>query len=127
MIKDNHLAWLANQPDPIETAVRAARRAVPEGVTVEIEVDTLEQFNLALRADPDIILVDNLGAEALREAVRRRDATAHRILIEASGGIHLGNVGELARAGVDRLSIGALTHSAPALDIGLDFDHAIHS
>ena len=127
LIKDNHLAWLADQPDPIETAVRAARRAVPEGVTVEIEVDTLEQFNLALRADPDIILVDNLGAEALREAVRRRDATAPRILIEASGGIHLGNVGELARAGVDRLSIGALTHSAPALDIGLDFDHAIPS
>ena len=127
LIKDNHLAWLAALPDPIATAVRAARGAVAEGVIVEIEVDTLEQLDQALRAGPDIILVDNFGAEALREAVRRRDEAAPGILIEASGGIHLGNVGELARAGVDRLSVGALTHSAPALDIGLDFDHAIPS
>ena len=127
LIKDNHLAWLAHEADPVQTAVMAARKAVPKGVIVEIEVDTLDQLDQALVACPDIILVDNLGAEALREAVRRRDQRAPGILIEASGGIHLGNVGELARAGVDRLSIGALTHSAPALDIGLDFDHALPS
>ena len=91
---------------------------------VEVEVDSLDQLDVALRCRPDIILVDNLGPEALAEAVRRRDATAPGIELEASGGVNLETVGALARTGVDRISVGALTHSAPALDIALDFDVA---
>jgi nicotinate-nucleotide pyrophosphorylase (carboxylating) len=74
-----------------------------------------------LKAGPDVILLDNLGPEKLAEAVRLRDVTAPGVLLEASGGVNLASVAALARAGVDRISVGALTHSAPALDIGLDF------
>jgi nicotinate-nucleotide pyrophosphorylase (carboxylating) len=122
LIKDNHLAWLAEQGDPIGAAIAAARTHAPPGTTLEIEVDTLEQLDRALECQPDIILVDNLGPEALAEAVRRRNARAPRVQLEASGGITLATVQALARTGVDRISIGALTHSAPALDIGLDFE-----
>ena len=87
----------------------------------------LDQLDRALEVGPDIILVDNLGPEGLAEAVRRRDARAPGVLLEASGGVTLATVGALARSGVDRISVGALTHSAPALDIGLDFDRAIRS
>ena len=69
----------------------------------------------------DIILIDNLGPEALAEAVRRRDAARSPALLEASGGIMLDTVAAVARSGVDRISVGALTHSAPAHDIGLDY------
>jgi nicotinate-nucleotide pyrophosphorylase (carboxylating) len=122
LIKDNHLAALAASADPIASAVASARAAVPLGTVVEVEVDTLDQFDLALASGPDIILVDNLGAESLAEAVRRRDNRAPSILIEASGGVDLSTVAALARSGVDRISVGALTHSAPALDLGLDFE-----
>ena len=79
------------------------------------------------KCGPDIILVDNLGPEALAEAVRRRDERAPGVLLEASGGITLATVGALARSGVDRISVGALTHSAPALDIALDYGAAADS
>ena len=121
LIKDNHLAWLATAPDPIGRAIAAARDRVPAGTVVEVEVDTLDQLDRALACGPDIILVDNLGPAGLAEAVRRRDATAPGVLLEASGGVTLATVGALARSGVDRISVGALTHSAPALDLGLDF------
>jgi nicotinate-nucleotide pyrophosphorylase (carboxylating) len=124
LIKDNHLAWLAAHPDPIGEALRRARAGAPRGTVVEIEVDTLEQLDRALECRPDIVLIDNLGPEALAEAVRRRDARAPGVLLESSGGITLATVGDRARAGVDRISVGALTHSAPALDIGLDYDGA---
>jgi nicotinate-nucleotide pyrophosphorylase (carboxylating) len=128
LIKDNHLAWLAEGGDPIGRAVAAARSGAPKGTKfIEVEVDTLEQLDRALEVGPDIILVDNLGAEKLAEAVRRRDARAPGILLEASGGVTLETVRALAESGVDRISVGALTHSAPALDIGLDFDRAIAS
>jgi nicotinate-nucleotide pyrophosphorylase (carboxylating) len=122
LIKDNHLAWLAQADDPIGTALKEARAHAPGGTVVEIEVDSLEQLDRALVGGPDIVLVDNLGPEALAEAVRRRDARNPRVLLEASGGVTLDTVRALARTGVDRISIGALTHSAPALDIGLDFE-----
>jgi nicotinate-nucleotide pyrophosphorylase (carboxylating) len=128
LIKDNHLAWLASGGDPIGQAVKLARAGAPEGTKfIEVEVDTLEQFDRALEVGPDIILVDNLGPEKLAEAVRRRDARAPGILLEASGGVTLATVRALAQSGVDRISVGALTHSAPALDIGLDFDRVIGS
>jgi nicotinate-nucleotide pyrophosphorylase (carboxylating) len=122
LIKDNHLAWLAGQGDPIGAAVAAARAQAPAGTIVEVEVDTLDQLDQALACRPDIILVDNLGPVHLREAVRRRDARAPGVQLEASGGVTLATVADLARSGIDRISVGALTHSAPALDIGLDYD-----
>jgi nicotinate-nucleotide pyrophosphorylase (carboxylating) len=128
LIKDNHLAWLVTGGDPIGTAVKLAREGAPEGTKfIEVEVDNLEQFDRALEVGPDIILIDNLGPEKLAEAVRRRDERAPGILLEASGGVSLATVKSIAKSGVDRISVGALTHSAPALDIGLDFDRAIES
>ena len=126
LIKDNHLAWLAEGGDPIGRAVGASRAGSPPGTKfVMLEVDTLDQLDRALEVGPDIILVDNLGPEVLAEAVCRRDARAPSILLEASGGVTLATVRALAETGVDRISVGALTHSAPALDIGLDFDRSI--
>ncbi|HEV3164195.1 MAG TPA: carboxylating nicotinate-nucleotide diphosphorylase [Isosphaeraceae bacterium] len=122
LIKDNHLAWLSQHDDPIGRAIAAARQQAPARTIIEIEVDSLEQLDRALECEPDIILVDNFGPDALTEAVRRRGAKAPKVLLEASGGITLENVGALARTGVDRISVGALTHSAPALDIALDFE-----
>ncbi|MHB1560827.1 MAG: carboxylating nicotinate-nucleotide diphosphorylase [Isosphaeraceae bacterium] len=127
LIKDNHLAWLAtsggpDRDEPIAAAVAAARANVPAGTEVEVEVDTLDQLDAALRSGPDIILVDNLGPEGMAEAIRRRDAANPRIQLEASGGITLATVGAIAATGVDRISVGALTHSAPALDLAMDYD-----
>jgi nicotinate-nucleotide pyrophosphorylase (carboxylating) len=121
LIKDNHLAWLARNADPISAALKAARAFAPAGTVVEIEVDSLDQLDRALDGKPDIILVDNLGPDALAEAIRRRDVRAPSVIIEASGGVTLATVASLARSGVDRISVGALTHSAPALDLGLDY------
>ena len=127
LIKDNHLAWLATGADPIGAALASARAHAPTGMVIEIEVDTLAGLDRALECGPDIILVDNFDPDRLAEAVRRRDAKAPRVDLEASGGVTLAGVAALARTGVDRISVGALTHSAPALDIGLDFDQALPS
>jgi len=124
LIKDNHLAWLADTPDPISQAIAQARAFAPPGTIIEIEVDDFEQFDRALSGQPDIILLDNFAKDDLSEAVRRRNQQAlNTVRLEASGGIGLQAVAEIAQTGVDRISVGALTHSAPALDIGLDDDH----
>jgi nicotinate-nucleotide pyrophosphorylase (carboxylating) len=127
LIKDNHLAWLEGaarptEEDAIARAIAATRASTPPGTIVSIEVDSLEQLDRALKCAPDIILVDNLGPNHLAEAVRRRDQTARHVLLEASGGVSLDTVRSLAETGVDRISIGALTHSAPALDLAIDYD-----
>jgi nicotinate-nucleotide pyrophosphorylase (carboxylating) len=126
LIKDNHLAWLrtaaGGAEEPIAAAVASARANVPAGTVVEVEVDTLEQLDIALQSGPDVILVDNLGPSGMAEAVRRRDIAAPSIRLEASGGISLATVGAIAATGVDRISVGALTHSAPALDLAMDFE-----
>jgi nicotinate-nucleotide pyrophosphorylase (carboxylating) len=129
LIKDNHLAWLdahrsggSAGADPIVAAVSAARAAVDPGTTIEIEVDTLEQLVRGLACGPDIILLDNFRPELVGEAVGLRNARAPSVQLEASGGVTLETAAALARAGVDRISVGALTHSAPALDIGLDYE-----
>jgi nicotinate-nucleotide pyrophosphorylase (carboxylating) len=123
LIKDNHLAAvrqeLGGTGDEIETAVRRCRAANP-GLPVEVEVDSLEQLDRAFACAPDIVLLDNMGPDLLREAAARRDARAPSVRLEASGGVSLATVRAIAEAGVDRISVGALTHSAPALDIGLD-------
>ena len=119
LIKDNHLAGLGAGAVP--KAVAAARDSAPPGCVVQVEVDDLDQLEQALAARPDIVLLDNMGLEQLRRAVTRRDAAAPGVLLEASGGVNLRSVRGIAETGVDRVSVGALTHSAPALDIGLDY------
>jgi nicotinate-nucleotide pyrophosphorylase (carboxylating) len=132
LIKDNHLAWLkeaalANGDEPFAAAIAAARKSTAPGTIVEIEVDSLEQLELALAGLPDIILVDNLGPEHVAVAVRRRDAAAPQVTLEASGGVNLASVRALAETGVDRISVGALTHSAGALDVALDYESVSHN
>jgi nicotinate-nucleotide pyrophosphorylase (carboxylating) len=115
LIKDNHIAIAGG----VAPALEAARARVGHLVKVEVEVDTLAQLDEVLRhaALADVVLLDNFAIDDLREAVKR---VAGRLVIEASGGITLDNVAAVAAAGVDLISIGALTHSVKALDIGLD-------
>ena len=120
LIKDNHLAaW--TESDSIAAAVEAARQRSPEGVSIEVEVDTLDQLSDALRGGPDIVLLDNMDVAALRQAVNMRDHTSPRVLLEASGGVTLETVAAIAQTGVERISVGGLTHSAPALDLAFDW------
>jgi nicotinate-nucleotide pyrophosphorylase (carboxylating) len=119
LIKDNHLAGIGGD---VRRAVKAARTYPGNAVLpVEVEVDTLEQLEHALAVKADIVLLDNMTLDQLRAAVERRDAISPATLLEASGGVNLSTVGAIAATGVDRISVGALTHSAPALDIGLDY------
>ena len=115
LIKDNHLVLAGS----IRAAVAAVRARVGHLVKVELEVDTLEQLREALTEPIDAVLLDNMPPERLAEAVR---LTSGRILVEASGGITLENVAAVAATGVDLISVGWLTHSAPSLDLGLDLD-----
>jgi nicotinate-nucleotide pyrophosphorylase (carboxylating) len=120
LIKDNHVAAIASRLD-ITAAVRQAREATKGKVPIEVEVETLDQLNKVLTAKPDIVLLDNMNTLQLRKAVVARDLEAPGVLLEASGGITMANVRAIAETGVDRISIGALTHSAPALDFALDY------
>jgi len=129
LVKDNHLAILAASgvDEPLAEAARrlaGVRDHLPAGGFVEVEVDGLDQLGRALTLDVDVILLDNMAPDVLREAAAMRDAAgaAGRIELEASGGITLANVRAAAEAGVERISVGALTHSAPAVDIALDIE-----
>jgi nicotinate-nucleotide pyrophosphorylase (carboxylating) len=122
LIKDNHLAALAAHSAAITEAVRVARGKHGQTIQVEIEIDRLDQLDEALACGPDIVLLDNMSPADMIVAVRRRDAVASRVLLEASGGVTLATVGAIAATGVDRISVGQLTHSAPALDIALDYE-----
>src|SRR5262249_27078115 len=123
LIKDNHLAgWKSAAKDaPVAVAIDAARERVTKSMgailPVEGEVDTLDQLADALSGRPDIVLLDNMTPDELREAVALRNRRAPKVALEASGGISLATVGAIAATGVERISVGALTHSAPALDI----------
>jgi nicotinate-nucleotide pyrophosphorylase (carboxylating) len=116
LIKDNHLALAGS----VREAVLRARQGAPHGLKVEVEVDTLAQLDEALAAGADIVLLDNFALPDMEEGVRRARARSPRPLVEVSGGVTLARVPELARAGVDLVSVGALTHSARAMDIALD-------
>lgn len=119
LIKDNHIAGVGGD---VSAAVRAARTYPGNaGLPVEVEVDTLEQLDRVLAERPEIVLLDNMPAEVLRQAVTMRDAASPGTKLEASGGVNLTTIRGMAEAGVDRISVGAITHSAPALDIGLDY------
>jgi len=119
LIKDNHLAALRDeQPNAIAAAVQRARTAYP-ALQVEVEADTLAQVRQATEAGADIILLDNMTPAQLSEAVR---LVGGRAKTEASGGVNLQTLRAIAETGVDFISVGALTHSARAMDIGLDYD-----
>jgi nicotinate-nucleotide pyrophosphorylase (carboxylating) len=112
LIKDNHLALFGN----IREAVASTKAKAPRGKKVEVEVESLGELRDVLEAGADIILLDNMNIEKLREAVRIAKGKA---LLEASGGVHLENVREIAISGVDFISVGALTHSAPAVHFNM--------
>ncbi|QJR36348.1 carboxylating nicotinate-nucleotide diphosphorylase [Gemmatimonas groenlandica] len=116
LIKDNHLAAIGGD---IAMAVTRARGLAMSGTAIEVECDTLEQVDAAIAAGADWVLLDNMSLDQLREAVER---CRGKVITEASGGVTLETVRRIAETGVDRISVGALTHSAPALDLGLDFD-----
>lgn len=122
LIKDNHLAAIRKScgGDEIETAILRCRESNPTR-PIEVEVDSLQQLDRALKCNPDIILLDNMNLDQLRTAVGQRDNIAPSVLLEASGGVNLDTVRGIAETGVDRISVGAITHSAPALDIALDY------
>jgi len=122
LIKDNHLAAHADRS--VAQGVVAARRyldAESLQLGIEVEVDTLYQLKDVLRQAPDIVLLDNMPPTELQKAVKIRNAQSPSTLLEASGGINLDSIGCVAASGVDRISIGGLTHSAVALDIGYDW------
>lgn len=135
MIKDNHLAMFSRVVDHAENTIPVAlenarqwikqhANELPHGeeTVLQIEVDTLEQYRIALACQPSIILLDNMNNEQLSEAVAIRDEKSlGNVLLEASGGVNLDTIGAIAKTGVERISVGALTHSAMNFDIGLDW------
>ena len=133
LIKDNHLDIMKNklfhdfspQASIIEKAVSALRQKIKNGILVEVETRTLEEVADALKAEVDIILFDNMNIAQLEEAVKmvknwKPSKVRRKPLTEASGNITMENVHLVAQAGVDRISVGAITHSAKALDISLE-------
>lgn len=116
LVKDNHLAALDGD---VAMAVRRAREQTRPGTFVQIECDHLEQVRTAVEAGADAVLLDNMNLEMMRDAVA---LAAGRVLTEASGGVRLETVRAIAETGVDRISVGALTHSAPAMNLALDFE-----
>lgn len=132
LIKDNHLAMVGKSADAPLTpaaAVRQARMRIADllgaeqaaAIVIEIEVDTLQQLEQVLDERPDIVLLDNMDDRDLRTAVALRDAVEPATQLEASGGVTLETVRAIGRTGVDRISVGALTHSAKSLDVAVDW------
>jgi len=115
MIKDNHIKGAGG----IKQAVEAARAAIPHTMKIEVETESLEQVKEALEAGADIIMLDNMDPERMKEAVK---LIAGRAVVEASGGVTLETIRTIAETGVDVISVGALTHSVKALDISLDLN-----
>ncbi|QFS95833.1 putative nicotinate-nucleotide pyrophosphorylase [carboxylating] [Labrenzia sp. THAF191b] len=115
LIKDNHIAVAGG----VTQAIEAAKAFAGHLVKIEVEVDTLEQLDEALAAGPDVVMLDNMPPEVLKQAVAKAGG---KVLLEASGGIELDTVKAVAEAGVDLISSGWITHSAPVLDLGLDIE-----
>ncbi len=113
LIKDNHIAFVGD----VGKAVELARFSAPDRMKIEVECDTLEQVQKALNANADIILLDNMDINSLKEAVKMNNG---RCFLEASGGVTIETVKAIAETGIDYISVGAITHSAPSIDIGLD-------
>jgi nicotinate-nucleotide pyrophosphorylase (carboxylating) len=119
LIKDNHLIALADSGIKLSDAIALARRRVPHTVKVEVEVETADLALEAADAGADVVMLDNMSVAEMRRAVK---LIRGRALLEASGGVNLNTVRSIAETGVDLISVGALTHSAPALDISLDLE-----
>lgn len=117
LIKDNHIAACGSLTD----AVERCRRGAPHLLKIEVEVTSLELVDEAIAAGADVILLDNMATDTMIAAVQRIRASGRPILVEASGGLSLERAREVAETGVDLLSVGALTHSAPAADLSLEF------
>ncbi|MBN6187407.1 carboxylating nicotinate-nucleotide diphosphorylase [Aneurinibacillus sp. BA2021] len=115
MIKDNHIKAAGG----IAAAVSRARQAIPHTMRVEVEVETLAQLEEAIAAKPDIVMLDNMDVDTMKQAVNR---VAGRMIVEASGGVTLDTIAGIAATGVDVISVGSLTHSVSALDISLDLN-----
>ncbi|MEN6372827.1 MAG: carboxylating nicotinate-nucleotide diphosphorylase [Armatimonadota bacterium] len=115
LIKDNHIVAAGG----ITNAVESARKNAPHTLKIEVEVRNLDELNEAIAADADIIMLDNMDVETMRRAV---ETTSGRAVLEASGGVNEDTIAEIAATGVDIISVGALTHSVKALDIGMDFE-----
>lgn len=118
MIKDNHIKASGG----IASAVAAARQAIPHTMKIEVETETLEQVREAIEAGADIIMLDNMSVPMMEEAVRLIRSQAKHVIIEASGGVTVQTVRQIASSGVDVISVGGLTHSVNALDISLDLN-----
>jgi nicotinate-nucleotide pyrophosphorylase (carboxylating) len=116
LIKDNHLAAVGGD---VELAVKRAREVAPSGIAVEVECDNLDQVRSALVAEADVIMLDNMSIALMSEAV---ELVNGRAVTEASGGVTLDRARSIAETGVDWISVGELTHSAPAMDLALDFE-----
>jgi len=134
MIKDNHLAFMRSQNEmddrPLTRAAVEQVKAfldqttsedIDQDMLIEVEVDSLDQLKIVLETSPDVILLDNMSPDQLSLAVALRDESGCQADLEASGGVSLATVGSVAATGVERISVGALTHSAKTLDIGLDW------
>jgi nicotinate-nucleotide pyrophosphorylase (carboxylating) len=119
LIKDNHLAILRGRGMGCGDAVRLAKSKKTHTLIVEVEVTNLDHVREAIEAGADALLLDNMEVEEIKAAVKLADG---RVLLEASGGINLGNVRKIAETGVDLISIGAITHSAPSLDMSLEME-----
>jgi nicotinate-nucleotide pyrophosphorylase (carboxylating) len=121
LIKDNHIQAAGS----IEKAIQDARQGAPHGLKVEVEVDEIRQIWPALRAEADILLLDNMSPEELKVAVKETEnyfaPLAREVLLEVSGGVNLETIRAVALTGVDFISVGAITHSAPWVDVGLDW------
>ena len=129
LVKDNHLALLAGADDAdaigrLAGPLEQARSRLADGGFIEVEVDTLDQFAAALKLPVEVILLDNMTPEQMRRAVAMRDDAGlkGKVALEASGGVTLDSVRGIAETGVERIAVGAITHSAPAVDIGFDLD-----
>ena len=119
MVKDNHLASVVSSGMTITEALLQMKSRLPHTTHVEVEVDRLDQIEPVLAAGVDTIMLDNFTNDDLREGIKM---VAGRAIVEASGGVNMDTVADIARTGVDVISVGALTHSVRALDLGLDFE-----
>jgi nicotinate-nucleotide pyrophosphorylase (carboxylating) len=118
MIKDNHIKGAGG----IAKAIQAARAQIPHTMKIEVEVESFEQLEEALAVQPDVIMLDNMAPEMMKEAVHRMKKQAPHIIVEASGNVTLESVRRIAEAGVDVISVGRLTYSVQSLDISLDLN-----
>lgn len=124
LVKDNHIAsWRERNPNgSLVEMMTDIREHLHTSLPIEVEVDTLEQLSDVLAARPDIVLLDNMSNAQLRDAITIRNELSSTTLLEASGGVSLDTIGAIAHTGIDRISVGAITHSATNFDLGFDWE-----